>query len=69
MHRRPDVIEELNFDYRLQTASGHADRATDNVGFGQRRIKDTRAAKLPLQVRSDFENAALAFHFFQRFFA
>src|SRR5262249_45108298 len=28
-HRRPDVVEELDFGDRLQTAGGHANRAPD----------------------------------------
>ena len=33
---RPDVVEKLNLDHRLQPAKGHPDAATDDVGFGER---------------------------------
>jgi hypothetical protein len=32
---RPDVVEELDFDHRFQTAQRHADRAADDVRLGQ----------------------------------
>ncbi len=32
-HGGPDVVEELNFDYRLQSASGHAGGAAHDVRF------------------------------------
>ncbi len=41
-HGRPDVVEELNFGDRLQPANGHADRATDDGRFGERRIENAR---------------------------
>src|SRR5882724_701286 len=68
MHRRPDVIEELDLNYRLQSARSHANSATDNVGLGERRIKNARAAKLPLQVGGDLKHAAFAFNFVQGLF-
>ena len=34
-HRRPDVVEELDLDHRLQPAHGHADRAPDDAGLGK----------------------------------
>ena len=69
VHRGPDVIEELNLNHRLQPARRHADRAADNIRFGERRIENARAAKLSLQVGSDFENAAFAFHLLEILFA
>ena len=61
-HRRPDVVEELNFHHRLQPADGHADGAAHNAGLRQRGVVAARAAKLPLQAVGDFEDSALAFH-------
>ncbi len=66
MKGRPDIIKELNLDDGLQAARGHADCAAYDVCFGQRRIKHARAAKLALQIRRHFEDAAFAFHFIQR---
>jgi hypothetical protein len=51
-HRRPDVVEELNLDHRLQLARRHPDRAADDVGFGERRVEDAVVAVEPLQVRA-----------------
>ena len=39
-HRRPDVVEELDLDDRLEAARRHADGAADDVGFGERRVED-----------------------------
>ena len=61
-HRRPDVVEKLNFHHRLQPARGHADRAAHDAGLRQRGVIAARAAKLPLQAMGDFEDPALAFH-------
>src|ERR1700721_2219756 len=61
-HGRPNVVEELNFPHRLQTAEGHSTRAANNVGFSEWRIENSRRAELTLQTRSRFENAALPFH-------
>ena len=47
--RRPDVVEELDLDDRLQAAQRHADGAADDVGFGERRVEDAVAAVEPLQ--------------------
>ena len=57
---RPDVVEELDLDDRLQPAQRHADAAADDVRFGQRRVEDAVAAELPLQAVGDLEHAALA---------
>src|SRR5687768_194482 len=69
MHGRPDVIEKLNLSHRLQSARRHPNRAPDDVRFGEWRIEYANTAKLSLQVRSNFEYAALAFHFSEKLFA
>src|SRR4030095_7568057 len=61
MHGRPDVVEELNLNDWFQTARRHADSTADNICFSQRRIEDSRTAKLSLQVGRDLEHATLAF--------
>src|SRR4029077_9144966 len=58
-HRRPDVVEELNFRDGLQSTRGHADRPADNAGLCERRIKDAIVAKLTLQSGGGLKNAAL----------
>ena len=68
-HGRPDVVEELDFDDRLQSARGHADRAADDVGFGERRVEHAVGAVDALQPVRDLEHAALAGHVRQRAFA
>src|SRR5262245_42091742 len=35
VHRRPDIVEELDLNNRLQAARSHSDRATYNVCLGQ----------------------------------
>jgi fatty-acid desaturase len=47
----------------------HSDRATDDVCFCERRVKNTRRAEISLQIRSYFKNAAFAFDLFEIFFA
>ena len=59
---RPDVVEELDLDHRLDAASRQADRAADDVGLGERRVVDPVAAELLLQSPGDLEDAALALH-------
>src|SRR2546423_12848711 len=61
-HRRPDVVEELDLDYRLQSASGHSRGAADDGGFGQRRIEYAVVAEFALQAEGEFENSAFALH-------
>ena len=51
VHGRPDVVEELNLDDRLQPARGHADGAAYNIGLRQRRVEDAVAAKLASAVQ------------------
>ena len=60
VHRRPDVIEELNLDNRFQPAHGHADRAAHDVRFSQRRIKAAVGPELRLQPRCQLEDSAFA---------
>ena len=59
-HRRPDVVEELDLDDRLDAARRHADRAADDVRLGERRIEDARRAERALEAVRHLENAALA---------
>ena len=61
-HRRPDVVEELDLDDRLDAARRHADGAADDVGLGERRVEDAVAAVRALQAVRDLEDAALARH-------
>ena len=61
-HRRPDVVEELNLDHRLQPARGHARGAAHDRGLGQRRIEDAVRAKFVLQAEGELEDSAFAFH-------
>src|SRR5689334_17516084 len=57
----PDIVEELNFDDRLQASRGDASRAPDDRRFCKRRVVDTLRAEFALQARSQFEDTALAF--------
>src|SRR5215472_9812971 len=61
MHRRPDVIEELDLHYGLEPAGGHADSASYDIGLGQRRVEDAVAAELHLQASGEFEYSTFAF--------
>jgi len=65
-HRRPDVVEELDLDDRLDAACRHADTAPDDARFGERRVVDAFAAELALQAVRHLEYAALSGHEFQR---
>jgi hypothetical protein len=60
-HGGPDVVEELNFGYGLETASGHANATADNRGFGERRIENSVSSVLALEAGSGLEDAALPF--------
>ncbi len=60
--RRPDVVEELDFHDRLHPARRESDRTPDDVGLGERRVVDPRAAELLLQSPGDLEDAALPLH-------
>src|SRR5262249_4164978 len=68
-HRRPDVVKELDFRHRLQSARGHANRAAHDAGFGQRGIENAVSAVFALQSGGGLENAALPFYIFEIFFA
>ena len=68
-HRGPDVIEKLDLDHRLHPARGHADRAPDDGGFGQRRVEAARGAEHDLQSLRRLEHAALAFDLLETGFA
>src|ERR1700683_1651432 len=61
-HGRPDVVEELNLDYRLQAALSHSRGAAHDGGLGQRRVEDAVRAKLALQAEGEFEDSALALY-------
>ena len=61
-HRRPDVVEELDFHHRLQMPRGHPDRAADDARFGKRRIEHPIVSEPPLQAVRHLEDAALARH-------
>ena len=67
-HRRPDVVEELNLDHRLELARRHPDAAADDVGFGERRVEHAIVAVEPLQAVRELEDAAFAGHERQRVF-
>src|SRR5437762_4484957 len=58
-HRRPDVVEELNLDDRLQLAHRHAGRAADDARFGERRVEHAIVAVGPLQAGGQLADAAL----------
>src|SRR4051812_25880260 len=57
LHRRPDVIEELYLNDGLHAACRHADGATDDIGFRQRRVKNAVRAEVALQTRSQLEDS------------
>ena len=67
-HRRPDVIEELDFDDGLQSARGHTGSAADDGGFGDRSVEDALRSENGLEALGGLEHAALAFNLFQAFF-
>ena len=58
--RGPDVIEELNFDDRLEPANGQSDRAANDVRLGERRVVNALASEFLLKSPGDLEYAALA---------
>ena len=60
VHRRPYVVKELDLDHRFEPANRHPNRASYNVGFGERRVPHAVIAKLFLQTLGDLEHAALA---------
>ena len=62
-HRRPDVVEELDLDDRLEPARAHAARAADDGRLGERRVEDAIGSEGALQAQRRLEDAALARHF------
>src|SRR3954451_17105140 len=60
-HGGPDVIEELYFDDRLQSALGHAGGSAHDVGFRDRRVENAIGSEVALQTRCQLEYSALAF--------
>ena len=65
----PDVIEELDLDYRLESTNGKTNRAPNDVGFSKWRIVHPRPAELFLQPPRDLEHATFALDLPQIFFA
>ncbi len=59
---RPDVIEELNFDYRFHASHGKTDGPPDDVCLGKRGIVYPISTELSLQSPGDLENSAFPFH-------
>ena len=62
LHRRPDVVEELDLGRRVQAAHRLADGAPDDVRLGERRVVAARLAELALEAVRRAEDAALALH-------
>src|SRR5512147_1085988 len=60
MHGRPYIVEELNLDHRLQSTRAHTNGASNNVGFGKRRVEDAVTAEVALQATGKLENSAFA---------
>ena len=60
VHGRPDVVEELDLDDRLQPPRRHADGASNNIGLGQGRIEDAITAVFRLQANGQLEHTAFA---------
>src|SRR6266700_6332552 len=60
-HRRPDIVEELNLNYRLQPARCHSSRSTDDRCLGKRRVEYPVGAEIALQAKRQLEHAAFAF--------
>src|SRR5580698_5080919 len=61
-HRRPDVIEELDFNYWFESASCHARGASYDIGFCQGRIEDAVSPEFHLQSGGQLEDSAFAFY-------
>src|SRR5256885_2447928 len=68
MKGRPDVIKELNFDHRLNSARRQSDRASHDVRFSEWRVVNAVTAKLSLQVRRNFEDPPFALYLIERLF-
>src|SRR5206468_12878963 len=57
---RPDIVEELDLDHRLEPAGGEPDGPPDDVGLGEGRVVYPIAPEGALQSPGDLEDAALA---------
>src|SRR5262249_35893371 len=57
----PNVVEELDLGNRLQAAGRHPHSPSNYRCFRDWRIEHTGAAKLPLKVSGDLEDASLPF--------
>ncbi len=62
MHRRPDVIEELDLDYGFKPPDRHAQSAADNISLRQARVVDAVRTEFLLQAGGQLEDAAFPFH-------
>src|ERR1039458_2406252 len=56
VHGGPDVVEELDLDYRLHAAHAVAHGAANDIGLAQGRVEDTLGAELGLQAGGEFED-------------
>ena len=59
-HRRPDVVEKLYLDDRLEPAQRHSDGSTDNPRLGDRRIPHAVTPVHALESHGRLEDAALS---------
>src|SRR6185437_5299304 len=59
-HRRPDVIEKLDFDDGFEPASCHTYRTSNDVGLSQWGVEHAVGAELTLQTRSQLEHTTLS---------
>src|SRR2546423_1542182 len=59
MERRPDVVEVLDLDNRLDPTGSESDSPPRNRCFGQRRVVYALGAKIALQPGGQFEYASL----------
>ena len=62
LHGRPDVIEELNFSDRFETALSHAKGAANDIGLRERRVEHPPCAEITLQAGRQLKDTALALH-------
>ena len=59
-HGGPDVVEELDFHYRLEPARSHASGAAHDVGFCDGRVEYAVRAEVALQPGGQLEHAAFS---------